>query len=167
MDENCFQKYIQLIEPGIKDIIKNYFGGWGSIESIVLLIIMRVNGVYKTNTSIIFDEDEDRTKYSDSVDLTKYKKFEKYTFQQKIETLRESKIIGENTYKVLDNLRIRRNRGVHGTEPQFTDKDRELFEIGYSIIHNVYVAESEGIDSELKNRFKENAEKASSLILEK
>ncbi len=165
MDEKCFQKYIQLIEPGIKDLIKNYFGGWPSIESTVLQIIMRVNEVYKTPTSVIFDEDEDRTKYSDTVDLTKYKKFDHFSFKEKIDSLREDKIIGENTYKVLDHLRLKRNKRIHGFEPQFTDEDRELFELGYSMIHNVYVAESGHLDQNLKNQFNEYAEKTAILIL--
>jgi len=46
------------------------------------------------------------------------------------------------------------------------DEDRELFELGYSMIHNVYVAESGQLDQNLKNQFNEYAEKTATLILE-
>jgi len=39
------------------------------------------------------------------------------------------------------------------------DEDRELFELGYSMIHNVYVAESGQLDQNLKHQFNEYAEK--------
>jgi len=41
-----------------------------------------------------------------------------------------------------------------------------LFELGYSMIHNVYVAESGQLDQNLKNQFNEYAEKTGTLILE-
>jgi len=158
---------LQLIESNIKGIIENYFAGWPSIESSVLQIIMRVNDVYKTPTSVVFDKDDDRNKHSDLVDLEKYKIFEKYRFKQKIDNLLENKIIGESTYKFLDYLRIKRNNKIHGTNPHFSDEDREWFEVGYSVIHYVNVALYEKSNIQLKNQMMESAENTSKLILEK
>ncbi|TAK17063.1 MAG: hypothetical protein EPO37_07400 [Nitrosarchaeum sp.] len=167
MDEKCFQKYLQLIEPGIQNMIRNYFGGWSSIESSITQIIMRENKVYKTHTSIIFDKNDDRTKFSDLVDLEKYKKFEKFNFKKKLDILFENKIIGTNTHQLLDHLRLKRNSKIHGTEAYFTDEDREWFEIGYSVIHTIYFASSDKLDPVIKNRMCESAENTAALILKK
>lgn len=165
MDETCFQKYLQLIEPNIKQIIRNYFGGWKSIESYATQIIMRVNGVYKTSTSVIFDVGDDREKFADLVDLKKYQKFEKFSFKRKIDVLLEQKIIGENTYKLLDFIRKKRNK-IHDYDGYISDEDRRWFDIGLSILADVYfsVSSPHSAAKEL-NSLRENAEKRATVIL--
>lgn len=128
MDENCFKTYLQLIKPNIQAMMKKYFGGWSEIESFATQIVMRVNVVYKTNTSVIFEKDDDRTKFTGLVDLKKYKKFEKLTFKKNIDYLLENNIIEKNTYELLDYIGKKRNSRVHALDAYFSDEDREWFE---------------------------------------
>lgn len=166
MDEKCFEKYISLIEPSIKQIIRNYFGGWNSIESYITQIIMRVNRVYKTSTYVIFDIGDDRNKFQDLVDLEKYKKFEKFSFKRKIDFLLKNKTIGDNTYKFLDFLRKKRNK-IHNFDGYLSDEDRKWFAVGVSVLTDVYFSV---LDPNLRNKrngLKENAEKISTQIMKK
>lgn len=137
MEEKCFQKYLHLIEPNIKQIIRNYFGGWNSIEFEIIQILMRVNGVYLTSTSVIFDDGDDRNKFKDLVNLEKYKKYEKLSFKRKIDLLLKKKIIGKNTYKLLDFLRKKRNK-IHKFDGYLSDEDRRWFAVGFSVIADIY-----------------------------
>ena len=165
MDEKCFKTYLQLIEPNIKSIIRNYFGGWNSIDADITQILMRVNGVYKTSTSVIFDKKDNRTKYMDSVDLKKYKKFEKFTFKRKIDFLLAKKTIGPNTHKLLDYLRKKRNK-IHDFDGFLSDEDRKWFEIGRSIIADIYFGiASPNRKSNERNGLSGNAEKAATQIM--
>jgi len=165
MDEKCFKTYLQLIEPNIKQIIRKYFGGWNSIESDITQIIMRVNGVYKTSTSFIFDVGDDRNKFIDSVDLEKYKKFEKFTFKRKIDFLLKNKTIGKNTHKLLDFLRKKRNK-IHDYDGYLSDEDRRWFAVGLSVIYGVYISVSRSNSESKKEKgLSENAEKIASQIM--
>jgi len=165
MDEKCFKTYCQLIEPNIKQIIRNYFGGWNSIESDITQIIMRVNGVYKTSTSVIFDVGDDRNKFLDSVDLEKYKKFEKLTFKRKIDFLLKKKTIGKNTHKLLDFLRKKRNK-IHNFDGYLSDEDRRWFAVGLSVIVDVYYAvASSNLKSNERGGLSGNAEKIATRIM--
>lgn len=165
MDEKCFEKYLSIIEPSIKQIIRKYFGGWNSIESDITQILMRVNGVYKTSTSVIFDKNDDRNKFKDSVDLEKYKKFEKLTFKRKIDFLLKKKTIGKNTHRLLDFLRKKRNK-IHDFDGFISDEDRRWFAVGLSVISNVYygVASSNQKSNE-RNGLSDNAEKIATQIM--
>jgi len=164
MDEKCFKIYLQLIEPNIKQIIRNYFGGWNLIESYITQIIMRVNGVYKTSTSVIFDVGDDRNKFLDLVDLKKYKKFEKFTFKRKINFLLKNKTIGENTYKLLDLLREKRNK-IHDYDGYISDEDRRGFAVGVSVLSGVYFSISRSNLEPKQNGLRENTEKMALQIM--
>lgn len=165
MDEKCFKKYLQLIEPNIKQIIRKYFGGWKSIESYTTQIIMRVNGVYKTSTSVIFDVGDDRNKFLDLVDLKKYQKFEKFSFKRKINFLLEKKIIGDNTYKLLDFLRKKRNK-IHDFDGYLSDEDRRWFEVGVSVLADVYFSVTiPNLTTRELTSLRGNAEKIASRIM--
>ncbi len=164
MDKKCFETYLHLIEPKIKQIIRNYFGGWNSIESYITQIIMRVNGVYKTSTSFIFDAGDDRNKYIDSVDLKKYKKFERFSFKRKINFLLKNKTIGKNTYKLLDLLREKRNK-IHNYDGYVSDEDRRWFAIGASVLHGVYFSISRSNLESKQNELSENTEKMASQLM--
>ena len=167
MDKKCFETYLHLIEPSIKQIIRNYFGGWNSIESYITQIIMRVNGVYKTSISYIFDAGDDRNKYIDSVDLKKYKKFERFSFKTKINFLLKNKTIGKNTYKLLDLLREKRNK-IHNYDGYISDEDRRWFTVGFSVIADIYhgVANSNRKFNE-REGLSGNAEKIATQIMKK
>jgi hypothetical protein len=165
MDEKCFKTYLQLIEPNIKQIIIQYLGGWQSIESYTTQIMMRVNGVYKTSTSVLFDIDEDKDKFQDLVDLEKYQKLEKFSFKRKIDFLLKNKIIGNSTYLLLDFLRKKRNK-IHNFQGYLSDEDRRWFEVGASILIDVYFAiSSSNLDIKDKKRMIEGAEKRSLEIM--
>lgn len=165
MDEKCFEKYLSLIEPNIKSIIRKYFGGWNSIESDITQILMRVNGVYKTSTSVMFDIGDDKNKFRDLVDLEKYKKFEKLTFKRKIDLLLKKKIIGKNTHKLLDFLRKKRNK-IHNFDGYLSDEDRRWFGIRLSVITGVYYGvASSNLKSNKRNDLSGNAEKMASQIM--
>jgi hypothetical protein len=90
---------------------------------------MMVNHVYKTKTTVVFERHDDRTRFEDLIDLKIYEKFEKFTFKQNIDHLLEQEIIGKNTHRLLDNIRLRRNYKIHDLNAHFTDEDREWFDV--------------------------------------
>ncbi|MBS3926436.1 MAG: hypothetical protein KGZ34_07105 [Nitrosarchaeum sp.] len=155
----CYKIYLAIIEPNIKSIIPNYLKNWQSVEGYVTMTVMRHMGIFKTMTSIIsINEDVDPSIFP-LLDVKKFKEVKKQTFKQKIDFLKKEGILKENSYKLLDILRLKRNK-IHEMDTIFSDKDLQEFSIAKSIIFWIHaVQESSDMSKKEQNRLRNMAEK--------
>jgi len=147
MDPKSFKVYLQLIEPGIKQITKNYFKGWQNIERNVNFLVMRHLGIFKTSYCIELTQNDDKEKYRELVDIDEYKKWKKKRFIDKIKYLRNNDVISKSVFEVLDILRKKRN-SIHEADVYFDEKTLYEFEMAYSTIFYLHSA--------LENKDKQN-----------
>lgn len=152
MDKKHYDVYLDLIEPNIKSMLKDYLKGWQDLETLVTRTVLRVKGAYKNKMEIILSDYDDPSKYEDYIEISVYKQVKKMKFAIKIKFLHEKKIIGDSTYQLLDFLRERRNK-IHSTEHAFSEIEREAFSIANSIMGWIYAMNS---DSGLSNMHEES-----------
>lgn len=157
MTPECYKTYLAIIEPNIKAIIPNYFKDWQNVEGYVTMIVMRHMGIFKTSFSFISIDDDAEEKYGDQLDVTKFRKIKKWTFKQKIEYLNKEGILKDNSYKLLDKLREKRNR-IHEMDAVFSEKELHEFSMAHSVIFYIQLTQ-QPISIEEQNKMQNLAEK--------
>lgn len=159
MTPECYRTYLAIIEPNIKSIIPNYLRDWQNVEGYVTMIVMRHMGIFKTSFSFISIDDDAEERYGEQLDVTKFRKIKKWTFKQKIEYLSKEGILKENSYKLLDKLREKRNQ-IHEMGTVFSEKDLREFSMAHSIIFYIHTTqEPTSMSKEEQNRIRNLAEK--------
>ena len=160
----CYKKDLALIEPEIKSIIENYFSGWKSFESNITQTVMRHEGVYKTNTSLISNDPDEIEKYSHLLDVESFKKINKWRLKQKIDYLHINEVIGNSTYNLFDLLRKRRNT-IHDVEVKFSEQDLGIFSYAASIAWFLHVGLMGSKDSDNKAKLMRDTEYSAEHVL--
>ncbi len=160
----CYKKYLALIEPGIKSIIENYFSGWKSVESTITQMVMRHQGVFKTNTSFVSNDSKEIEKYSHLLDVETFKEINKWRLKQKIDYLHENGVLGDSTYKFFDLLRKRRNT-IHDIEKKFSEQDLEVFAYASSIAFYLHTALMSSTASKIKTKIMRDTEYSAERVL--
>lgn len=160
----CYKQYLAIIEPGIESIIENYFAGWKSVESWVTQMVMRHEGVFKTNVSFISIEDDAKEKYGDKLDVDAFNKIKKRTFQQNIDYLHKNCLLGNSTYNLLHFLKEKRNT-IHDVEKKFSEEDLGAFAYASSIVFYLHTAIMGSYDSKTKNQVMKDIENSSKYLL--
>lgn len=127
--EECYLKYIHIIEPNIKP--------WMSLEPLIYcrnieseinLMVMKLEGVFGEYTILSIDEDIDE-KLAEGFDIKAYREIKKdWTFHRKIEYLKKKGIIQTSSYKLLHKVRETRNNFTHDPYINIPEKDLELLE---------------------------------------
>lgn len=84
MDKKHYEVYLQLIEPNIKSILKDYLKGWQDLETLVTRITLRAKGAYKNNTEVILSDNDDTSKYSDYLEASIYNQVKIMKFKKKL-----------------------------------------------------------------------------------
>ncbi len=157
MTPECYKTYLAIIEPNIKAIIPNYLKDWQNVEGYITMIVMRHMGIFKTSFSFISIDDDAEEIHGDQLNVTEFRKIKKWTFKQKIEYLNKEGILKENSYKLLDKLREKRNR-IHEMDAVFSEKDLQEFSMAHSIIFYIHLTQ-QPIRVEEQNRMRDLAEK--------
>lgn len=155
----CYQRYLEMIEPGIKSIIPNYLKDWQNVEGYVTMIMMRYMGIFKTETSFTSIGDDAEEKYGNMLDVAKFRQVKKWTFKEKIDYLRKEGILREDSYKLLDALRVKRNK-IHEMGTVFSELDLQVFSKAYSIIFYIHTTlVPNNLPKEENDRIRDMAEK--------
>ena len=70
--KRCFELYKALIEGSIKTLLTKPLNDWAWIEYQITQMVMKTEGVFKTNEIIIPDRNEVE-KYADQIDVKKFR----------------------------------------------------------------------------------------------
>ena len=134
--EQCFQKYKQIIEPSLEEWRSNPLHSWNHIEMLIKITVMKLEGVYKTE-SIFWDLDEDEEK-SGEVDVRAFRKIEKWSMKRKLECLKRHGVLEDNAYKLLNIARKRRNK-IHGVFSGISEDDYKLFNATIPVVNSLFI----------------------------
>lgn len=166
MSNDCFQMYKAFVRPGIESLLQNYFRDWQDIERILFMMVLKHNRVYKTSMMIFQIDEDGEEKWSNEIDVKKYKDFRSKGVFWHINHLHKEQVIGEETCHLLHEARLRRNK-VHSFNYVIPEKDRVLFSRVYGIIHSLFLPMSiEGLDP-VTEGVREKAELWSKEILDR
>lgn len=154
----CYETYLTIIHPNIKTIITNYLRNWQNVELYVTLTVMRHMGIFKTSLSFHSIDDDAEEKYGDKLDVAKFRDVKTWWLKKKIDYLRKEGVLGENSFKLLDALRKKRNK-IHEPGMVFSEKDLQEFSIGYTVMFYIHTTQSDNLPEEEHNRIRNMAEK--------
>lgn len=155
----CYKTYLTKIHPNIKSIITNYLRDWQNVELYVTLTVMRQMGVFKTSLTFYSIDDDAEEKYGDKLDVEKFRKVKTWWLKKKINYLRDEGVLGENSFKLLNLLREKRNK-IHESGMVFSERDLQEFSIGYTVIFYIHITQgSDNLPEEERNRIRDMAEK--------
>src|SRR3989442_5116249 len=98
--DECYPKYLGLIEPSVRQLALDQFYYWRTAESIVTQMVMREKGAYKTNT-IVLSINEKPGDWESLVDIRKFRQVSRMKFWEKNEFLRDEKILPESCFQLL------------------------------------------------------------------
>jgi hypothetical protein len=137
--ENCYRKYMALIEPTVKRWLTMPFADWAEIESYVTQMVMKLEGVFKDKDTILISIDDDEKlseDLSNKVDVDAFRKIKKWQFGKKMDYLHEHGVLGESSFNLLDRLRQIRNK-IHDPDHQFTEQELSLFPQAIGITYSI------------------------------
>ncbi len=163
--DNCKSVYSSLIQPGVIELARSYFNDWKNIEWQINTMVRRLEGVYKnTEKAIVIavDSDEELEKYKDDIDIEKFKQIDRKSFKWKINRLKEKNVLHESSYKLLDDVRYRRNK-IHQPFKDFTAVDFIAFSYGAHIVGSLWTSIFGKINEDISKRWQEDAEKQAEL----
>jgi hypothetical protein len=167
--ERCFEYYKALIEPSIKALLAKPLNDWVWVEDQITQMVMKSEGVFKTEEIIIPDKGEEE-KYANQIDVKRFREIysNRWGFKRKIDYLHEKGILQESSYKLLDKARKARNK-IHG-EPfltELTEQDYALFSVANKIVSQLWRVVLFKGNEEFNSAVKSNAEKVAEWALSK
>ena len=99
--ENCYSKYLVLINGEIEYLLSEPIADWRQTETNINIIWIKAKGLFNVVKPTVFSAPDDA-----------FKKAENESVYNKLKFLKEEGIIKNSTYKFLDQVRKRRNK-VH------------------------------------------------------
>ena len=141
--DECYQKYLALVERQVKQLVLDPFYYWRTAESIVTQMVMREQGAYKTSTIVLSINETVPGDWESLVDIRKFRQVSRMKFWQKSKFLRDEKILPESCYQVLKLAgKVRNNIHVDPAVFAMTEKDLELFRYAHQIAYQIQFAKS-------------------------
>jgi hypothetical protein len=67
--KDCYERYIHLVEPGIRKMIQEYLWPWQSVEMHVTVMVMRHKGVFKSDLDTIDLEPFEEVRMKNELDV--------------------------------------------------------------------------------------------------
>jgi len=167
--KKCYQAYIHLLEPSIAVEIKSLrfspLSDLRATESNITFMVMKHKGVFKGGNVFIDIPEESYDMVSNEVDIGAYRRIKRRKFKHKIDYLHKQGILGENTHKLLEKIRLIRNPTIHDAYQDFTEQDLALFRWSYHITSQLFLSMRFGSPEELVGNIRVNAEKQSEKLL--
>jgi hypothetical protein len=163
---DCFQKYIALIEPTIKEWVSKPLSDWREAETWITQLTMRAKGAFKRNDEGILSLNEDEFEaYPDLVDAKKYRKVKKWNLKRKLDYLHKQGVLGDCSYKFLDAIRKIRNRTIHEELTEFSDQDLAMFHMANVIASQLFFIDLPTLPEDIISNIKVNVEKTALQLL--
>jgi hypothetical protein len=166
--EDCYRKYMMVIEPTIKRWLTEPLRDWGDIEHNVTQMVMKLEGVFKTEKGPILisigDDEHLPEEMSDKVDLESFRKIERWGMERKIEYLRKHNILKEHSFKLLDRVREIRNK-LHDYEYKFTEQELNLISQARPVVSMINWAVMWLSKKDTVESYKDSAEKTAEKLL--
>jgi len=162
--EKCYQKYLALLEPSIKSLSFNPLSDWRKVESYITLLVMKREGVFKSDTIFISIDEDANEKFADEVDVRAFQKIKKLGFKKKIDYLHKNGILQESSHKFLNRVREIRNR-IHDMFSEFSEKDLALFHWAKAVTSQIYYAIMVDWKENISENMKSNAENLAQQLL--
>ena len=81
--DECYQKYLALVERQVKQLVLDPFYYWRTAESIVTQMVMREQGAYKTSTIVLSINETVPGDWESLVDIRKFRRVSRTKFWQK------------------------------------------------------------------------------------
>jgi hypothetical protein len=167
--EQCFKKYKQIIEPSLEEWRFNPLYSWNHSEMLIQITVMKLEGVYKSES--IFWELNDEEEKSGEVDVRAFRKIQKWSMKKKLDCLKKHGVLREKAYELLNIARKRRNK-IHGVFSGISEDDYKLFNAIVPVVNSLYIgtlypppienvdliSESERIADKLLSNLKSNAD---------
>jgi len=166
--DECYQKYLGLIEPQVRQLALDPFYYWRTAESIVTQMVMREQGAYKTSTIVLSINETVPGDWENLVDIRKFQQVSRMKFWQKNKFLRDEKILPESAYQVLKLASYVRNN-IHVDPAVFamTEKDLELFRYAHQIAYQIQFARnSDWFSDDVKEQMRLQADKTAGRVLQ-
>ena len=160
--EDCYKKYMMVMEPTIKRWLTEPLRDWGDIEHNVTQMVMNI-------ILIDIDEDEELPEHlSGKVDVEGFRKFKrKFPFRTskwKIDYLHRQGILKEHSYSLLNKVRQIRNT-LHGYEYKFTEQELNLISQTRAIVSGLHWAVMWLSKKDIVESVKDSAEKTAEKLL--
>ena len=159
-----------MIEPTVKAMLEEYLYDWQGIESLVRGMVLNHLGAFDGYQMFLLDFDEKpREGLAKFLDLNIYDDFKKSypRFPHRIQYLRKHGLIGDNLYKLLEDLNDRRNK-IHRYKTGFPENLRVAFNYAYSWLHYLQMfSKDSGFNEDYKARMRESIEKSAEHLLDK
>lgn len=137
--KECFDKYIELLEPKLQFLLANPISDWRKIELEVTHLVMFRKGIFsykKTQDNLLDGDDEKDFKITDR---KAYRETKKWSFKQKIDYLSRERVLQKNSYEVLNGAREIRNR-VHDYYSGFSEDDYLYFNMARKVANTLWSA---------------------------
>jgi hypothetical protein len=151
--------YRQIIEPGIKAIVKEYWLDWNEIEWQITIIITLVDEVYKNpgNIVISFDSPEEVEQYRNEMNVDRFQEIKQKNFKWKINYLKKKGILHDYTYRLLDILREKRNR-IHSPLTSLSEQDLIDFSYGSYLVNRLWQTMFHKLDESTVQKIRKEVE---------
>lgn len=171
---NCFRRYLSLIEPSVRLFRYRPLRDWGEIENHITWMTMKLNGVYKQKDPagpILLDigDGEPEEAFSKDVDVKAFREIQKnWGFMKKARYLREQGILKTSSFKLLVYLSEIRNK-LHKPDYEFRESElRRMFQarplftaLGWRVLFSA----DQNLISQIVNSVEKQAEKMLQEIL--
>jgi hypothetical protein len=166
--DECYRKYLALIEPQVRILALDPFYYWRTAESIVTQMVMREQGAYKTSTTVLSIDEKVPEDWESLIDIRKFRRVSHMKFWEKNKFLRDEKILPESCYQVLRLASNVRNN-IHADPAVFamTGKDLELFRYAHQIAYQIQFAEhSDWFSNDVKEQMRLQADKTAERVMQ-
>ncbi len=134
--DQCFQKYKQIIEPTLEQWRSNPLYLWNHSEMQIQIMVMKLEGVYRTE-SIFWELDEEDEK-SGEVDVESFRRIQRWSMKRKLDCLKEHGVLGQKTYELLNIARKRRNK-LHDVFSGISEDDYGLFNKISQVVTTLFI----------------------------
>ena len=126
--DDCYQKYLTLIQGEIEYLLSDPISDWSETEENITKMFLKYKGYFKqtvlgTQSLDLSEEDLRRIRKSPN-------------FYNKIDILHKNGILKENVYKFLDYVRKRRNK-IHPPN-RFSEQDYKLFRQAKELTQTIF-----------------------------
>ncbi|UCE16180.1 MAG: hypothetical protein JSV12_00740 [Candidatus Bathyarchaeota archaeon] len=165
--ENCYEKYKAILEPSIKQWLFQPLPDWRAVESYITQMVMKLEGVFKTDVIFISLDEDSNEKYANEVDVEAFQKIKYgWSLRDKIKYLKKMGILHDFSYNLLDRVREIRNR-IHDEFYEFSENDLILFHWARTITSQIHWATMFPLNKETSENVRSNAEKLAEQLLQK
>lgn len=161
--KECYNKYTALIEPNIIPLSQP-LPNWRGAESTLTQLVMKHEGVFKSDIIFISIDENMDEKWPGQVDVIAFNKIKMWSVKKKLDYLRKHEILKQASYNFLNKVRKIRNK-IHEEYYDFSEEDMRLFRYARAITDQISGAIMYDMPEDLSVAMISRAEKLAEQLL--